>query len=130
MEATNDFYALKAEKGFAGHDEWQFALESLVSLVAPFAPHLADELWQDLGRDTSVQRDSWPQWNDAYLITDSMTIIVQVNGKLRAKLDVARDEAEDVIRQKALADENVKKFVSSDPKKIIYIKGKLVSIVI
>jgi leucyl-tRNA synthetase len=58
-----------------------------------------------------------------------MTIIVQVNGKLRAKLDVSRDETEDVIKQKALADENVQKFVSGEPRKIIYIKGKLVSVV-
>lgn len=129
MEATNDLYALKADKGFAGRDAWQFALESLVALVAPFAPHLADELWHDLGRDTSIQRDSWPQWSDDYLVTDTMTIIVQVNGKLRAKLEVSRDEAEDVIKQKALSDENVKKFVEGEPKKIIYIKGKLVSIV-
>jgi leucyl-tRNA synthetase len=129
MEATNDFYALKANAGFANHDAWLFALESLVSLVAPFAPHLADELWHDLGRDTSVQRDSWPEWDDQYLITDTMTIIVQVNGKLRAKLDVSRDETEDVIKQKALADENVQKFVSGEPRKIIYIKGKLVSVV-
>ena len=58
-----------------------------------------------------------------------MIIIVQVNGKLRAKLDVAKDTAEDEIKKLALADENVKKFVSIEPKKVIYIAGKLVSIV-
>ncbi len=128
MECTNGLYALKA-KGFAGGNSWQFALDSLVALVAPFAPHMADELWHDLGHETSAQKDSWPQWDKQYLTGDTMTIIVQVNGKLRAKLDVAKDTAEDEIKKLALADENVKKFVVSEPKKVIYITGKLVSIV-
>lgn len=128
MECTNGLYALKA-KGFAGGNSWQFALDSLVALVAPFAPHMADELWHDLGHETSAQKDSWPQWDKQYLTGDTMTIIVQVNGKLRAKLDVAKDTAEDEIKKLALADENVKKFVVSEPKKVIYIAGKLVSIV-
>ena len=128
MECTNGLYALKA-KGFAGGNSWQFALDSLVALVAPFAPHMADELWHDLGHETSAQKDSWPQWDKQYLTGDTMTIIVQVNGKLRAKLDVAKNAAEDEIKKLALADENVKKFVVSEPKKVIYITGKLVSIV-
>lgn len=128
MEATNDLYALK-KGGFTDRGTWQFALESLVALVAPFAPHMADELWHDLGRETSVQRDSWPKWDDQYLVSDTMTIIVQVNGKLRAKLDVARDTSEDEVKKLALADENVKKHVSGEPKKVIYVKNKLVSVV-
>lgn len=129
MEATNGLYAQKV-KGFSGSNSWQFALESLVALVGPFAPHLADELWADLGHDTSVQRDSWPQWDKQYLQGSTMMIIVQVNGKLRAKLDVAIDESEEAIKNLALADENVKKFVVNEPKKVIYVKNKLVSIVV
>lgn len=129
MEVTNGLYAQRA-KGFNGSKSWQFALESLVALVGPFAPHLADELWTDLGHDTSVQRDSWPQWDKQYLQGSTMMIIVQVNGKLRAKLTVASDESEDDIKNLALADENVKKFVVNEPKKVIYVKNKLVSIVV
>lgn len=128
MEATNTLYSEKSKHGF--NDNWQFVLESLVALVAPFAPHLADELWHDLGRETSVQRDSWPVWDEAYLIADTLVIVVQVNGKVRAKLEVSPDEAEDTIKQKALADENVMRHVSGEPKKMIYVKGKLVSIVV
>lgn len=128
MEVTNGLYVQKA-KGFSGSNSWQFALESLVALVGPFAPHLADELWADLGHDTSVQRDSWPQWDRQYLQGNTMTIIVQVNGKLRAKLTVATNEPEETIKTLALADENVKKFVAGEPKKVIYVKNKLVSIV-
>lgn len=129
MEATNGLYNLKAN-GFAGSKSWQAALDALVSLVAPFSPHMADELWVDLGHDSSIQKDSWPSWDDQYLVADTMTIIVQVNGKLRAKLEVVRDIAEDEIKATALADENVLKYVSGEPKKVIYVKNKLVSIVV
>ena len=127
MELTNNLYALKAKNGFSS--DWQFALESLVALVAPFAPHMADQLWHDLGHETSVQRDSWPQWDDAYLTSDTMTIIVQVNGKLRAKLEIAVDTNEDEIKKLALEDENVQRHVTGEPKKVIYISGRLVSVV-
>lgn len=129
METTNKLYTLKK----SGFDEqnWQFALESLVALVAPFAPHLADELWHHLGRETSVQRDSWPEWDKKYLLGDTLTIVVQVNGKVRAKLEVTKDTAEDEIKQKALADENVQKFVGSQkPAKVIYVPGRLVNVVV
>lgn len=128
MELTNSLYVLKAKDGFGNN--WQPALESLVALVAPFAPHMADELWHDLGRTTSVQRDSWPKWDEIYLVSDTMTIIVQVNGKLRAKLEVSHDETEGEIKKIALSDENVQKFVSGEPKKVIYVKNKLVNIVV
>lgn len=129
MEATNKLYALKSS-GFDA-ENWQFVLESLVALVAPFAPHSADELWHDLGRETSIQRESWPKWKDSYLVGDTMTIIVQVNGKLRAKLELAADASEDDIKAAALADENVQKFVGeAAPAKVIYIPGRLVNIVV
>ena len=129
MEATNALYSIKAKSGFTGTAAWQFTLTSLVALVAPFAPHMADELWQDLGCDGTVQRDSWPAWDKKYLVGDTITIIVQVNGKLRAKLEVAATASEDEIKTLALTDENVAKYVTGEPKKVIYVKGKLVSIV-
>lgn len=129
MEATNGLYSLKTQ-GFAGSKSWQVALDALTALVAPFAPHMADELWHDLGHDTSVQRDSWPKWDDRYLTADTMTIVVQVNGKVRAKLELAKDTTEDDVKAAALADENIQKYVPGEPKKVIYVKNKLVSIVV
>ncbi|MGB4762877.1 MAG: class I tRNA ligase family protein, partial [Candidatus Saccharimonas sp.] len=126
MECVNELYKLKVD-GFS--NEWQASLESLVKLVQPFAPHMAAELWQQLGHDTQLDFEPWPQWDKAKIITDTITIIVQVNGKLRAKLTVAPDTAEDEIKSLALADENVQKFVTGEPRKLIYIPGKLVSIV-
>lgn len=126
MECVNELYKLKTD-GFS--EEWQFTIESLVKLVQPFAPHMAAELWQQLGHETQLDFEPWPMWNDSKIVRDSMTIIVQVNGKLRAKLEVATDAAEDEIKKLALADENVTRYVTGEPRKVIYVKGKLVSIV-
>ena len=126
MEYVNELYKLKTH-GFG--EEWQFAIESLVKLLQPIAPHMSAELWQQLGRGDALDVADWPLWDEAKIVSDTMTIIVQVNGKLRAKLEVSNDIQEDDIKKLALADENVKKFVVGDPKKVIYIKGKLVSIV-
>lgn len=87
------------------------------------------ELWQQLGETSQLDFIDWPSWDDTKIASDTLLIIVQVNGKLRAKLEVAAGTSEDDVKSLALADENVRKFVSSQPKKIIYIKNKLVNIV-
>ncbi len=131
MELTNDLYKIKVKDNYGDRANWKFALESLVALVAPFAPHMAEELWHQLGHDTSVHHDSWPQWDDAYLASDTMTIVVQVNGKLRAEIEVSADANEDDIKSQALAQDNVAKFVGdSEPLKVIYVSKKLVNVVV
>jgi len=127
MEAVNELYKLKLD-GFT--PEWQFTIESLIKLAQPFAPHMTAELWQQLGYDTPLDFESWPEWDDTKIVREVLTIIVQVNGKLRAKLDVALDASEEMIKTLALEDENVKKFVPGEPKKVIYVPGKLVNIVV
>jgi leucyl-tRNA synthetase len=130
MKCVNDLYALKADK-FVGAESWQYALESLVSLVAPFAPHTADELWHQLGHETSVQRDSWPEWDDAYLITDTMTLAIQVNGKLRSEISVERDASKEDIETAALENDRIKEFLGDKkPARVIYVPGRLVNIVV
>jgi leucyl-tRNA synthetase len=131
MEAVNGYYKLK-EKGLVGKSQtWTFALESLLQLLAPFAPHITEELWQELGHNDTIHIDHWPKWDDKYLQTDVMTIIVQVNGKLRAKLEVQKNLSEDEIKKIALENDNVRSFVGDKkPTKVIYIPGRLVSIVI
>ncbi|MBH2007265.1 leucine--tRNA ligase [Candidatus Saccharibacteria bacterium] len=128
MEHVNELYKLKTN-GFT--PEWQVPLEALVQLVQPFAPHMAAELWQQLGHDTQLDFVEWPTWDDAKIASDAMTIIVQVNGKLRAKLEVASDASDDDIKQAALADAHVQQFVGDKkPTKVIYVPGRLVSIVV
>ncbi len=130
MELTNDLYKIKVKDNYGDRANWKFALESLVALVAPFAPHMSEELWQQLGHDTSVHRDSWPQWDDTYLASDTMTIAVQVNGKLRAEIQVSADASDDDIKSQALAQDNVVKFVGdNEPLKVIYVPKKLVNVV-
>ena len=126
MECVNDLYKLKV----AGYSEdWRPHLKTLVQLVQPFAPHMAAELWQQLGETSQLDFAAWPVWDNAKIASDSLLIIVQVNGKLRAKLEVAADASEKQIKELALADANVQKFVPAEPKKIIYVKGKLINIV-
>ncbi|XMB33695.1 leucine--tRNA ligase [Candidatus Saccharibacteria bacterium oral taxon 955] len=127
MEMVNSLYKLKLQ---GIDEEWGFAIEALIQLIQPFAPHMAAELWQQLGHDTQIDSQPWPVWDEAKIVRDTMTIIVQVNGKLRAKLEVASGESEATIKELALRDGNVKKFVSGEPKKVIYIKNKLLSIVV
>jgi leucyl-tRNA synthetase len=130
MKCVNDLYILKTE-GFEGKESWQFALESLAALVGPFAPHTSEELWHQLGHDTSVNKDSWPQWKDSYLVSDTMTLAVQVNGKVRAEIAVARDADKADIEQLALDNDKIKEFLADKkPARVIYVPGRLVNIVI
>jgi leucyl-tRNA synthetase len=129
MEFVNDLYKAKTE-GFSDA-VWRDALGSLVRMLAPFAPHMSAELWQQLGNDTAIDAAGWPTWEEAMIADETMTIIVQVNGKLRAKLTVSTDASEDAIKQQALLEENVVKFLENkQPAKVIYIPGRLVSIVV
>lgn len=128
MEYTNELYKLKTD-GFTG--DWRFAVESITKLLQPLAPHMAAELWEQLGHTDQLDFVSWPQWDDAKIVNDMMTIVVQVNGKVRAKLNVAAGTSDTDIKATALADENVKKHIgAAAPSKVIYISGKLVSIVV
>ena len=131
MEMVNGLYKFKESHGMQASETWRFTLESLLQILAPFAPHITEELWQELGHTDTIHINHWPKWDEKYLVSDVMTIIVQVNGKLRAKLELPADADKDAIEQAALADENVIKFTSNKPpKKVIYVPKKLVNIVI
>jgi len=127
MECVNDLYKLKTD-GFS--EGWRDNLKSLIQLVQPFAPHMAAELWEQMGSDTQLDFLQWPTWDESKIVSDTVTVIVQVNGKLRAKLELAKETSEEEVKQAALADEKVQSFVGNQkPVKIIYIPGRLVNIV-
>jgi leucyl-tRNA synthetase len=129
MEYTNELYKLKVD-GFSD-EVWRNALGTLVRLLGPLAPHMSAELWRDLGNDTMLEAAGWPAWDDALIVSDTMTIIVQVNGKLRAKLVLPADATEDMVKEQALTEDNVVKFLENkQPTKVIYIPGRLVNIVV
>ena len=128
MEYVNDLYKLKVD-GFS-NEVWGKALRALVQMVEPFAPHMANELWEQLGGEGLVQDNHWPVWDEALIVEDVITIAVQVNGKLRGEIQVSKDADPEDIKAAALAHENVTKFIDGEPKKVIYVPGRLVSVVV
>lgn len=130
MTAVNDLYILKAQK-LGKNEEWRLALGSTVACVAPFAPHIADELWEQLGYDGSVQVSSWPKYDEKYLVSDSINIVVQVNGKLRGEIQVFIDSSEEEVIASAKSNEKVAGYLANQQiKKTIYVPKKLVNFVI
>jgi leucyl-tRNA synthetase len=104
-------------------------LEPFVLILAPFAPHLAEELWEVLGHPPSVSQQPWPIFDPALTISDRLTIPIQVNGKLRAKLDVGTDATREEIE--SLARAQVAEWLQGkDPKKVVYVEKKLMNFVV
>lgn len=128
MELVNELNRAKAN-GMKG-DSWHGSLSALVQLLAPFAPHMAEELWQQLGHEGTVHLSKWPTWDDALLVEDTVTIAVQVNGKVRAEMTIAKDATESAVTEQALELDRIKELLDNKkPTKIIYVPGRLVSIV-
>ncbi len=107
------------------------ALETTLLLLFPMVPHFCEEVWEISGHSKTLDASSWPNFEIKATAEDKLTIVVQVNGKVRAKLQVAADIADEVLLEKALADERVKKFMDGKTaKKTIVVKKKLVNIVV
>jgi leucyl-tRNA synthetase len=105
--------------------------EMFVKILSPFAPHLGEELWQRLGHTHTIAFEPWPAYDEAKLARDIMQIAVQVSGKLRGQIEVAPDASEADILATAQADAKVQSFVAGKPvKKAIYVKGRLVNLVV
>ena len=106
------------------------ALETMVLLAAPMMPHLAEECWRVLGHDKLVAETPWPKHDPALLRTDTVTIAIQVNGKRRGEVTVARDADAKSVEAAALAEDSVKRALAgASPKKIIVVPGRIVNIV-
>ena len=106
------------------------ALEALIIMLAPITPHLSHELWEELGKDGDILDAAWPTVDESALVEDEKLIIVQVNGKLRAKLTVAADATQEQVETLAFAEANVTKFTDGKTiRKIIYVPGKLLNVV-
>lgn len=105
-------------------------VQPLVQLVSPFAPHVAEELWERLGGAGSVFDAGWPFFDPAIAAEDLLTLAVQVNGKLRGTIRVARDIGQEGALTAALADPAISRFVPGPPKKVIYVPGRLLNVVV
>ena len=103
----------------------------LLQLLAPFAPHMTEELWREvLGESESIHLASWPEFDPEKIKTDSVEMVIQVNGKVRAKLEVSAGLSQDEAMDFARADESVQKWLDGEPKKVIHIQDKLLNIVV
>jgi leucyl-tRNA synthetase len=102
----------------------------LVQLVSPFAPHMAEELWQVMGGTTSVFDSGWPAFDPALVVEDRVTMAVQVNGKTRGTIPVAKTAAQDEAMTAVMADPALAKFVTGTPKRIIFVPGRLINVIV
>src|SRR3989338_8228792 len=99
-------------------------------LLAPFAPHLAEELWNKLGNKQSIHLEAWPKYNKSLILEEKVNIIVQVNGKTRAIISIDKDANENVVKKIALQNENIKKWVSNDLAiKTIFARNKIINFI-
>ncbi len=133
MELVNMLYGIRAgerqDSGTAG--VMRFAIENVVLLLAPIVPHFSEEIWRELGNSASVLDTSWPGYREDALVENKVTIVVQVNGKLRSRFEAPMDLPEDKLKQLALEDTRAAKFIAGKTiRKIIVVKNKLVNIVV
>ncbi|HDH6812167.1 TPA: leucine--tRNA ligase [Staphylococcus aureus] len=105
-------------------------IEGFVKMLAPIAPHIGEELWSKLGHEESITYQAWPTYDEALLVDDEVEIVVQVNGKLRAKIKIAKDTSKEEMQEIALSNDNVKASIEGkDIMKVIAVPQKLVNIV-
>lgn len=120
-----------AEAGIPDSPVYAEGIRTLVLLLAPFAPHIAEELWQALGGTDSVHRQSWPSYDPAALVADTVTIVVQVNGKLRGSFEAPADVTPEEQERLALQSEAAQKYLQgATPKKVVVVPKKLVNVVV
>ena len=130
MELLNEM-ARAREQGASGTPEWDEALDIYLRMLAPVAPHIAEELWAELGKPYSVHTQPWPAVDEAAAAEDMVTLVIQVNGKLRDRIEVPITTGEDEVKALALASPSVKKHLGDQaPRKVIVVAGKLVNIVL
>src|SRR5690606_18085917 len=108
------------------------AVEPLVLLIAPFTPHLAEELWERLGKEGSIfDSAAWPEFDPAKAIADTVEFVVQVNGKVRTRMPMPRGVTEEAARDAALGDENVRRFTEGKSvRKTIFVPDRLLNLVV
>jgi leucyl-tRNA synthetase len=129
MELTNALGSAR-DDGLAGTDAYAEAVDTLLLLLAPMAPHITEELWSRRGRPYSIHQQAWPAFDPALVASDMIELPVQVDGKLRDRLSVAPDTAPEEIERLALASERVQAYLNGrPPRKVVQIPGRLVNIV-
>jgi leucyl-tRNA synthetase len=133
MELVNEMYALKdALVGTEqGRCQLSSALATAVTLLSPMAPHVCEEIWQAIGHGGVVAEQPWPRYDEAALVTDEVTVVAQVCGKVRGQVSVPNDATEEQVKAACMAVENVARHLEGKQVvKVIYVPGRLVNIVV
>ncbi len=130
MELVNEITSFEPKSD----EDWitfKFTIEKMLLLLSPFSPHIAEELWEAIGNKPSIFEQKWPDWDEEIAKEEEIELVIQINGKLRSKLFIPLSLSDDKIKEMALEERKIKKFVGSKKiKKVIVVKGKLVNIVI
>ncbi|MFA5438870.1 leucine--tRNA ligase [Dehalococcoides sp.] len=130
MELSNSLAKLK-ETAAISAENWQNTLQTFALMLAPVAPHIAEELWANLGMEYSIHNQNWPTWDEELAKDEVITLIIQVNGKLRERLEMPAGISEAEAKETALNSERVKPhLLGKTPVTVIYVPGKLVNIVV
>jgi len=130
MEFTNYLAKVKEERSVAGA-AWDEAIKALLLMLAPSVPHFAEELWELKGCPYSIHNQSFPSWDEKLVVEEQIMLVVQVNGKLRDRVEVSASITESEARELALSRERVKAHTDSkEIKDVIYVPGRLVNIVV
>ena len=128
MELVNGITAFSDKE--ASPEALREAIETVVRLLSPFVPHICEELWKHLGYEDSLETFGWPVWDEKALATETLLIVVQVNGKVRGKVTVPVDANKEAVEAAALADPNVARFLEGKTlRKVIVVPGRLVNVV-
>jgi leucyl-tRNA synthetase len=130
MELLNDTSRFESS---GGEDDKAVreSIEVMVRLLYPIAPHVTEELWHELGHTNSLVDEPWIEWNKGLVAGAAITVVVQVNGKVRAQLSMDADVSDEDMREAAFADEKVKSYLAGrEPRKVFVVPKKIVNIVV
>jgi leucyl-tRNA synthetase len=130
MELVNEMGSFAPQEE-GDREVYREAVEVLLKLLAPMVPHVAEELWEGLGRTTRLSSEPWPEADRSALVRETVVVVVQVNGKVRGRVEVAPEAPEAEVRALALADENVQRFIEGkEVAKAVYVPRRLLSLVV
>jgi leucyl-tRNA synthetase len=131
MELANDMNKASQQVLQSGIPAWDEAVDLYLRMLAPVAPHISEEIWSRLGKPYSIHQQPWPKVDEEAAAEDEITLVVQVNGKLRDRMTVPVEISAEDAKAKALASEIVQKFLAGkSPRQVIYVPGKLINIVL
>jgi leucyl-tRNA synthetase len=130
MELNNTMLKAKDTPAY-GTPAWDEAVEALLLMLAPACPHVAEELWVRTGRPYSIHQKAWPTWDEEIAAEETITLVVQVNGKVRDRIDVPVDVDREKAQELALATDGARRHTASkEILKVVVVPGRLVNIVV